>query len=71
MWILTESKFIPGILSCISRLSLQLLACCLYYMWQLFCRLYEGRIAQGPSKGTPVVFKVIIDVFMFFMYEIC
>ncbi|XWS58728.1 hypothetical protein CRYUN_Cryun08bG0059500 [Craigia yunnanensis] len=21
-------------------------------------RLYEGRIAQGPSKGTPVIFKV-------------
>ncbi|KAL9994230.1 putative protein kinase [Helianthus debilis subsp. tardiflorus] len=24
----------------------------------LFCRLYEGRVAQGPRKGTPIIFKV-------------
>ncbi|CAA0824749.1 Protein kinase superfamily protein [Striga hermonthica] len=27
-------------------------------------RLYEGRIAQGPLRGTPVVFKVIVVIFL-------
>jgi hypothetical protein len=37
------------------------LICSNYYIysWQLFFRLYEGRIAQGSLRGTPVVFKVI------------
>ncbi|KAL3630809.1 hypothetical protein CASFOL_023793 [Castilleja foliolosa] len=25
---------------------------------RLLCRLYEGRVAQGPLRGTPVIFKV-------------
>ena len=43
--------------------------CCLYYTWQLLCRLYDGRIARGPQRGSSVIFKVNIDAFMCYMFE--
>lgn len=30
----------------------------LIYFMQCQCRLYEGRVAQGPFRGTRVIFKV-------------
>lgn len=35
-------------------------SCYWYCLWQFICRLYDGRIVQGPLRGTPVIFKVII-----------